>query len=352
MCQSKAKGGKRCAAHTPGNQAVVALVVSTTGLDDAQAASILRRARASNADAPAPTADQVRGFLDSVAAQAEWDERPSDKDVATVKRHVKAALADVDAGILPDGPTMASWEAGHQQGMAASAALEDVIVASAAARRMDPNRAAAAFRHWRRDPSRFDHCESPDPAFRLDADALGLPSDKATVTALGKLGWENHLAQRLPVFVYGTLREGQHNRGRFGNAVETSERGSVTGVAIYGADWGFPYAREHDDPASVTVGDLVEVSDDGNGDYARHSLDMLEGFNNDWPEQSHYRRVVREVQVVGADGQERTVKAWTYLAGDYAAGRLTERERIADGDWVGAKQAAREERYRPRLSAR
>lgn len=330
---------------------MAAVVAATTSLDEAQAKTVLAQLRTEHADAPAPDAAQVRGYLEYVQAKADRDERVSDEQFATIRKRIASALGDVRAGTLPDGPTMASWEAGVGRARKVESAIEDVALDSARLQRKSPDRVAAAFRNWRRDPDRFDHCQSPDPAFRLDAAELGLPDDKATVAALNKLGWENYLAQRLPVFVYGTLREGQGNRGRFGPAIESSERGSVSGVAIYGADWGFPYAREHDDPSSVTVGDLVEVSANFDGDHARNSLDMLEGFNNNWPEQSHYRRVVRDVQVTGEDGQARTVRAWTYLAGDYAAGRLTEGERIADGDWVSAKQQARQARYRPRLAS-
>jgi gamma-glutamylcyclotransferase (GGCT)/AIG2-like uncharacterized protein YtfP len=350
MCQSKSQGGKRCAAHTPGYQAVTAWASTVTDLDDAQVKSVLKRVKKEHKDAPTPNATMVRGFPDSLRAQAQADTRldlnPDER--AKVLAAIDAAHAEVDAGVLPDGATLATWETAMVEAEAADEALFQTVLASGRHQRVPTDRMAAMVRQWRRDPDRYDHCESPDPAFRIDAAALGLPTDTATQHALRKLGWENYLAQRLPCFVYGTLREGQGNRGRFGNSIEESVPARVSGVGIYGADFGFPYAKEHEDPDAVTVGDLVTVSADHEGDRARAGLDMLEGFNSNWPENSHYRRVVRDVEVGDGQGGTRSVKAWTYLAAERAAHRLREEDRIVTGDWVAAKRdyrAGRSSRY-------
>lgn len=191
------------------------------------------------------------------------------------------------------------------------------------------------------DEDAFEDVTVDDPSFRYDL-TPGVPTDERTSRALRKLGYEHFLTQAHPVFVYGTLRPGQGNYHLMSNAAVDSTQATLTGHAIYGAHRGFPYAAEHEDPTSVTVGDIVWLSDTNAGVQARYNMDGLEGFNSDFPSSSHYERVLRDVTFTGPDGQPQTVKAWTYMARGSARRQLREEDRIADGDWVKAKAAYRE----------
>jgi len=212
--------------------------------------------------------------------------------------------------------------------------LEQFLVAVANDMNVSPARLAAVYEKWKDPDSIYENVEAPDPKFQYNPETLKLSGDPNTKRALRKLGYEHFLAQPYPVFVYGTLRQGQGNSGLMNPAVDNVTTGRLKGVAIYGADHGFPYAAEHEDPSAVTVGELVVLKENNEGDYARYRLDRLEGFNSDHPNSSHYERVLTKVYL---EDEDDGVKAWTYLARGFARETLVEKDRIVDGDWVSAK---------------
>jgi gamma-glutamylcyclotransferase (GGCT)/AIG2-like uncharacterized protein YtfP len=138
---------------------------------------------------------------------------------------------------------------------------------------------------------------------------------------------------RLPVFVYGTLRPGQGNYSRLlAGRIATPVRATLPGHALYGRTLPFPYVVPA--PGHTVVGDLVtpladlydEVLDD---------LDWLEGYRAGPSDASHYVRT--RVAVESPAGTE---TAWVYLAGTMAARRLRLYDLVDDGDWLGARDAA------------
>lgn len=310
MCKSQAEGGQRCAAHT--RKKFLATPATDPAYDDVAAEY-------------ASTPEGHRTLTDAAI------EASLDGDFATEAR----LKAIIDRG---ESIRAANREAATLIGRDAetSANLDTLIHDTARHMRKNPERLAATFRKWQRNDN-YDDIESPDPAFRPDPSLYA--DDPDTARALRKLGFESYLAQRLPVFVYGTLRRGQGNDRLMNGAIaERSEEAHVTGIAIYGPDRGFPYAQEAPDGEGITRGDLVYLTDDTEGDWSREALDGLEGFNSDLFDNSHYRRVETTVTYTDpSTGQTRQAKAWTYLAGDYARQSLTERERIYDGDWVKAR---------------
>lgn len=189
----------------------------------------------------------------------------------------------------------------------------------------------------------FEDVTVPDPSFRYDL-TPGIPTDDRTARALRKLGYEHFLTQPHPVFVYGTLRPGQGNFRLMSDAAVDSTGAVLKGHAIYGAHRGFPYAAEHDDPTAVTVGDIVWLEQSSVGQHARHSMDVLEGFDSDRPSYSHYERVLRDVEYTDRNGNPQTIKAWTYMARGSSRRQLREEDRILDGDWVAARSAYRQPR--------
>jgi gamma-glutamylcyclotransferase (GGCT)/AIG2-like uncharacterized protein YtfP len=136
--------------------------------------------------------------------------------------------------------------------------------------------------------------------------------------------------ERLPVFVYGTLRPGQINwEYRLEGRVVRSTPGRLAGVALL--DCG-PYPAAHERAgAGGIVGDLVWLDPDGwAGTLAL--LDELEGYVAGQPD-NLFERVVR---TVASDAGP--VDAWVYLAGqELLEAGIPE---IAGGDWVAHRRRA------------
>lgn len=319
-----------------------------TELDDAQTASIFHRLKNQNKDAPAPSIEDATNTLARLKREALADSRLPERTKERLANRYDKALAEVEQGIVPDGRTWAAMQDTPLEAEIAEQHLNYAINQAARAQRKSPDRMAAIFRNWRRNDY-YEDLEAPDPAYRPDPDVY--PADKRTQRAVRKLGFENYLAVRKPVFVYGTLRSGESNAQIMdGGIVARSEEAHVEGVAVYGASWGFPYANEAADPTTITRGDLVHLSEDSDGDWARERLDNLEGFNSDQFSDSHYRRVARTVTYVDpATGNTEQVEAWVYLAGKGSQERCTDEERVEHGDWV---QASRENRSVYRSTSR
>lgn len=128
---------------------------------------------------------------------------------------------------------------------------------------------------------------------------------------------------QLPLFVYGTLRQGQGNYRLLADRTDQEEPASAPGLALFG--WSFPYAVPLPDASAVGV--LVTITPDLYQDVLV-DLDRLEGYRSDRPDRSHYIRSARTV--LTAAGDIRT--AWIYLAGsgiDPAGMR-----RIPGDDWL------------------
>lgn len=322
MCRSRSNGGQRCAAHTrPKYQATS---MRDPAWDDVAAeyastkegeAALLRAAFAAFDTGDFETEARYRNAL-----SRGLDVRAANHEAAQIMART------------PD-PTVLTPEQ-------AQANLDALLAQTATEMHRNPERFAATFRNWQRSTS-YEDLESPDERFRPDPALYA--DDEDTARALRKVGLERWLAQPLPVFVYGTLRRNQGNDRLMDGAIEErSEEASVSGIAIYGPGRGFPYAKEAPDGQGITRGDLVHLTDDGDGRYARDRLDTLEGFRSDTYNDSHYRRV--ETTVTYPDpvtGEPRETRAWTYLAGAYHARTLPESERIHDGDWVAARRAHR-----------
>lgn len=307
-----------------------------TELDDAQSASIFHRLKNIHKDAAAPGVEDATNTLTRLKREVLDDPRLPERTKVRLSNRYDKALAEVAQGIVPDGRTWMAMQWTPIEAEIAEQHLKYAIVQAARTQRKSPDRMAAIFRNWRRS-DHYEDMEAPDPAYRPDP--THYPADKRTQRALRKMGLENYLAARKPVFVYGTLRSNQGNDRIMDGAIAArSEDAQIEGVAVYGASWGFPYANEASDPTSVARGDLVYLSEDADGDWARDRLDTLEGFNSDQFHDSHYRRVVRTVTYTDPQtGQPKQVEAWVYLAGKSSQERCTEEELIEGGDWVQAK---------------
>lgn len=134
--------------------------------------------------------------------------------------------------------------------------------------------------------------------------------------------------ERLPFFVYGTLRPGRANHARcLRGRTAAEESALVRGVLLYEGP-GYPYAVAG--PADAVVhGDLVQPSEDVH-DEVRAALDRLEGYVPGAPG-NLYERVVWRAE--RADGE--TVRAWLYVAAEPLATRLRATGTpVPGGDWA------------------
>lgn len=137
----------------------------------------------------------------------------------------------------------------------------------------------------------------------------------------------NSLSERLPFFVYGTLRPGERNHDLFlRGRTRAEEPGRLVGAVLYRGP-GYPYAVE--DRQGLVHGELVTARPE-EYDGLLVALDALEEYAPGDPG-NLYERVARDI-VRESDG--RPVRAWVYLAAPSVAQRLRAHGRLIDnGDW-------------------
>ncbi len=120
--------------------------------------------------------------------------------------------------------------------------------------------------------------------------------------------------ERLPFFVYGTLRPGEHHHDLFLRGRTRSEQPArMRGIMLYDGP-GYPYAVE--EPAGVVRGELVTALPEAYPELLG-ALDRLEEYVPGDP-RNLYERVVRDAARV--DGT--AARAWVYLAAPAVAARL------------------------------
>ncbi|MEV0599636.1 gamma-glutamylcyclotransferase family protein [Streptomyces sp. NPDC050315] len=135
-------------------------------------------------------------------------------------------------------------------------------------------------------------------------------------------------AERLPFFVYGTLRPGEANhawalRGR----TAAEQPALIHGALLYDGP-GYPYAIQG--PADAVVHGHVITPAEGAYDEVLAVLDRLEGYTPGAPDNDYDRVVCEAVLPDGA-----TVRAWVYLAAEPLAGRLRATgTAVPGGDWL------------------
>jgi gamma-glutamylcyclotransferase (GGCT)/AIG2-like uncharacterized protein YtfP len=139
------------------------------------------------------------------------------------------------------------------------------------------------------------------------------------------------MGERLPVFVYGTLRPGQPNYRVLAGSTIAEHPATLADHQLYIV--GLPYVTPAD--GATVIGTLMVLAP---GSYPRvlETLDRLEGYRADGEEFSHYLRRPCQVTYTDGAGHQQIVTAWVYLAGPHAAARLTPDQRSATGDWLAA----------------
>ncbi len=128
----------------------------------------------------------------------------------------------------------------------------------------------------------------------------------------------------LPFFVYGTLRPGGRNHGRYLAGRTVSEEPARLPGALLHDGPGYPYLRLGG--TGTVVGDLVRAAPGGYRALL-DALDRLEGRLGPGDPRNLYERVVCGA-VRARDGAE--VRAWVYVA----AARTVVGPPLAGGDWL------------------
>ena len=134
----------------------------------------------------------------------------------------------------------------------------------------------------------------------------------------------------LPVFVYGTLRNGEHNYDWALAGRTTNEQPATLADTIMYSAGGFPYCTPNTDPTTnhSVVGELMTIHPDKYTE-TLNGLDRLEGYDAD-DDDNHYDRVIIDVTL--ADGT--TVTAYTYLVGTRYDNGLNRLPVVPNGDWL------------------
>lgn len=131
--------------------------------------------------------------------------------------------------------------------------------------------------------------------------------------------------ERLPLFVYGTLRPGGSAFGRVALFVKAIARAVLAGADLY--DLGaYPMALPGD---GAVVGELLTLHDETYV-YALHRLDRYEGYDARRDGGLYLRRRVMVTTAAGL------VAAWTYFGTSDAAANG---RRIPGGDWLTPRSA-------------
>jgi gamma-glutamylcyclotransferase (GGCT)/AIG2-like uncharacterized protein YtfP len=137
------------------------------------------------------------------------------------------------------------------------------------------------------------------------------------------------------VFVYGTLRPGEHNHAILAGDTLDACPAVLADHALYAR--GLPYVAAQ--AGHQVRGDLITLDPRSYAATLRR-LDRLEGYDPQRPEADcHYVRTRCVVRIDDESGQLRP--AWVYLAGPHAAARIvTPSALVPGGDWKELRYAA------------
>jgi gamma-glutamylcyclotransferase (GGCT)/AIG2-like uncharacterized protein YtfP len=111
------------------------------------------------------------------------------------------------------------------------------------------------------------------------------------------------------VFVYGTLKTGFHNHyllssAKFIGKAVTKERGTLL-------EKGIPFFND-EKKTSLIHGEIFEVNEN-----TLSRLDMLEGYDSDYPNRSWYQRKIKEFDLLDDNNQFLDViSAYVYVNND------------------------------------
>ena len=127
-----------------------------------------------------------------------------------------------------------------------------------------------------------------------------------------------------PIFVYGTLRRGEHNHDILKNRMLMLENACATDMALYSLG-AYPMMIRAN---GIVRGELIFLQPFLYDDILR-TLDQLEGYRPDSDEYGLYRR---ELIPIESNHYNRTLLAWAYVGNKKSVYEFC--PHIVDGDWV------------------
>ncbi len=136
--------------------------------------------------------------------------------------------------------------------------------------------------------------------------------------------------ERLPMFVYGSLRTGEFNWEKYLKGRTLKEVPAVMpGHVMFGATYPYILAAESD---QKIIGNLVYL-DPANYAEIMEAVDGLEGYDPE-TNQGDWLRVIREAVYTDPAGQEQRVRAWVYYGNPELLHEEEAYTAIESGDWL------------------
>jgi len=132
--------------------------------------------------------------------------------------------------------------------------------------------------------------------------------------------------EKLPFFVYGTLRPGQSNFHLLEGRTQRIRSAYVDGFALYTLG-SYPSMLKSNAPRARVYGEVV-TPQSYRYDTVMQSLDRLEEYDPTDPDASWYYRTVHDVHLNGS----KTVRVWMYLGREEHLKIWN--KRIQSGDWA------------------
>ncbi len=244
MCQSKAQGGRRCAAHSKAVRAYRTLIGHANSLDDAQTKAVydraLSRVRRDTPDTP-PTPEAWRAHIDStilaLAADSSLD--------AVAYEETAWALYNARHDI-PDGRRFAALQDIQDRGLKAHRAIRRQVAVAAAMGACDEHTAWERFHAFRAQyadeyaqlPS--DQRPAPDPDWIIgvttrDTMSMSIPDDPATLWAFYRLQADPDALPRNPDYRIASIDI--ETSGPAGKEGMLPENGHIIEVGIVEVDY-------------------------------------------------------------------------------------------------------------------
>jgi gamma-glutamylcyclotransferase (GGCT)/AIG2-like uncharacterized protein YtfP len=131
--------------------------------------------------------------------------------------------------------------------------------------------------------------------------------------------------EKLPFFVYGTLRSGQSNFYLLDGRTQRIRSAYVDGYALYCLGT-YPSMLPYDTPRARVYGEVVTPMAH-RYEAVMQALDRLEDYDPANPDASWYYRITHDVHL----NASRTVRAWLYLGREEHLKMW--HKRIPGGDW-------------------
>lgn len=136
--------------------------------------------------------------------------------------------------------------------------------------------------------------------------------------------------EKLPFFVYGTLRTGEDNWKRFlENRTVREVPAALPDHKMFIDE--FPFVTDAGDGSRVS-GNLAYPKPELYEAVTR-DLDGLEQYDPA-TDSGWYLRVVREAEILDEDGQPQKIRAWVYHGGSDVLDSVNEKNLELSGDWL------------------